>query len=349
MTMLFLAIGMMHPCASTFRERIRLSVIGINIALVIIPCFIIITNDMHIRILTNDMPNLVRQLIIIVCITFVFIKMISSIVRRKELKEIIDTISADYDNFNNMPEDYQKIVHESITKTKFFERIWMAAIAITASSYPVLATVFTVHSQLLTDTPKSYMVHDCYVIFLSDEQRFQTPYFEMFNVFAMTTVWLIFIGFTGFDGMFTISIIHVSLKLRFISQNLIHLLDSGYDGQLYTQTYGSRADIVLLPGQEKDLNTYIYYCFAIATAVHIYLPCYLAADVANYGVEICDFAYGCKWETIPDLRIRRSIAMIINRAQVPIRFRALGMLTYNMELYLKILQTSYSMFTILRK
>ncbi|CAH0719679.1 unnamed protein product, partial [Brenthis ino] len=180
------------------------------------------------RILRNDMANFVRQSIVMVSLSFVVIKLILTVVRRKELRAIFDGIDEDYEKFNSLPEELHPIIMETINKTKTLEKIWIIVVTVTASSYPVLAGAWTIYSQFFSDNPRRFMIHE--------------------------------------------------------------------------------------------------------TA---------AAEVAN-------IAYSCSWESVQDMDIRKSICMIITKAQIPIHLRALDMLTFNMEMFVSILQTAYSMYTLLR-
>nr|WKF54464.1 olfactory receptor 19 [Heliconius charithonia charithonia] len=333
------------------------------------------------RILHKDMSNFVRQSIVLIALTFVITKLIMTIIRNKEFRALLDGMDADYKRYNSLTADYHPIIDGTINKTRTLERMWVCVALVTSLSYPVLATVCTIHSQLFSESPRRYMVHEVAVIFLTEEQKFDSPYFELFAIYTTYIVFVIFVGFTGYDGMFTICILSASLKIKLFAKNLEHIMD---DPDIPTVRrklakfvrdhcdafrliceiqkcfdvwlIGIFLNAVLQTGMalsqvaskdKTDINT-MWYLFAVATIVHIYLPCYLIADVTHNFEQLANTAYCCSWENIHDVGIRRSICMIICKAQNPVHLKALDMVTFNMELFASILQTSYSMFTLLR-
>ncbi|XP_045448987.1 odorant receptor 4-like [Melitaea cinxia] len=352
------------------------------LTLTLIPVLILATNDIRFRIIRNDMPNLVRQFIIVVAVSFVILKLILTVVRSNEMKAIFDGINEDYENYNDLPDEHQQIVEGTIKKTKILEKIWIIIMGTTALSYPVLASVCTIYSALFSENPRRFMVHEIKIIFLTEDQKYDSPFFEMIAAYSIFVVWVIFIGFTGYDGMFTVCIQHVSLKIKLLSFNLKYLFIDTNDvikiKRNITEFVEGHCEIIRLVGEiqkcyevwlagmfflsvvqigmalsqvtadaESDING-MYYLFVACTIVYIYLPCYLASDVTYNAAEVANYAYGSSWETITDSGLRKSICIIIARAQIPIHFKALGMLTFNMEMFVSILQTAYSMYTLLR-
>ncbi|XP_045771377.1 odorant receptor 45b-like isoform X1 [Maniola jurtina] len=379
MYMFFLTLALMYPNPRTERKRKRFIAAFI---LSTVPSLVIVSADMRLRILRGDMANLVRQSIIMVSLVFTIIKLILTIIRKKELREIIDEINEDYETFNDLPAECQAIVADTIKTTKTLEKTWIVILAVTASSYPVLACACTIYSQMLSDDPKRFMVHETAMIFLTEEQKYQTPYFEAISIYSLYIVWVVFLGFSGYDGMFSVCILHVSLRIKLFRHNLQHVLDDLDDipkikaniahfvgqhcavmrliskiqkcfevwlvGIFFNAVVQiGMALIQITSNAEADINA-MYYFYAVATTVHIYVPCYLASDVTHHAVEVATVAYSIPWESVQDTGIKRSVAIIIARAQTPINFEALGMLTFNMELFVSILQTSYSMYTLLR-
>lgn len=70
-------------------------------------------------------------------------------------------------------------------------------LAVTASSYPILACVCTIYSQVMSEDPKRFMVHETEMLFLSEEQKYESPYFEAICVYSLYIVWVVFLGFSG--------------------------------------------------------------------------------------------------------------------------------------------------------
>ncbi|VVC99726.1 unnamed protein product [Leptidea sinapis] len=132
-------------------------------------------HDIVIRVHTGDMENLVRQMVITIALFFVNIK--------KEMKSIFEHINADYKMFNQLPEEYQLIVAETIAKTQKLETIWTVMLGSAAASFPILALVMTVYSQF-TDEPRLYMVHETILPFI-DHKKYTSPYFEIIAVYSL--------------------------------------------------------------------------------------------------------------------------------------------------------------------
>ncbi|CAG9092967.1 unnamed protein product [Plutella xylostella] len=70
--------------------------------------------------------------------------------------------------------------------------------------------------------------------------------------------------------------------------------------------------------------------------------------ITSDAAEVSNSAYCAGWEQLADSGVRRSIAIMIARAQIPVQVQALNMVTFNMELFVSVMQTSYSVFTLLR-
>ncbi|XP_026497968.2 odorant receptor 4-like [Vanessa tameamea] len=347
------------------------------------PALMLACNDLRLRFLKNDMANLVRQSIIIICLTFVIIKLMITVFRSNEIRALFDGINEDYEKFNYLPEEYQQLVAETIKKSKSLEKIWLIIMSVTASSYPVLAGVCTLYSMMFSDNPRRFMVHEMEVFYLTTEQKYESPYFEILAIYSIFVVGVVFIEFTGFDGMFSVSVFHVSLKIKIFSLNLKYMFVDATDTPTIKKRIakfvkdhcevsrligeiqkcfeiwlvGIFVNAILQTGMalsqittnvNKDING-VYYLFAVATIIHVYLPCYLISDVTYNAAEVANVAYSSSWEMVEDVNIKKCICLIITKAQIPIQFRALGMITFNMEMFVSILQTSYSMYTLLRK
>ncbi|XP_023951364.2 uncharacterized protein LOC112055468 [Bicyclus anynana] len=359
----------MYPNPHPRNEQKRKRIIIIYI-LTVAPALVIVGSDMRSRIVNNDMANLVRQSIIMVSLVFTIIKLILTVTRKKELGELIAEIDCDYETFNDLPEERRLIVDNTIQMTKTLEKIWIGILSVTASSYPLLACACTVYSQLASVAPTRYMVHETEMIYLTEEQKYETPYFEAICVYSLYIVWVIFVGFAGYDGVFSVCILHVSLKIKLFSHKLQHLLDDIEDIPqikaniaIFVEEHCKVIRLIakiqkcfevwlvgiffnavvqigmalcqITSNAEADINA-MYYFYAVATAVHIYVPCHLASDVTYHAAEVATVAYSSSWESVQDAGVKRSIAIIIARAQIPINFQALGMLTFNMEMFVSV-------------
>ncbi|XP_041972111.1 odorant receptor 2a-like [Aricia agestis] len=351
--------------------------------------------DARDRFYEKDYANISRQIIAVVSIIFTSIKMVCSILKKHELRAVIDQVNSDYEKYNRMPGDYQKIIDESIALTRKVDKVWHGVLYATAVSYPSLAVVSTIYSQLFSDSPERFMFHEVRYWFVDMETQYSTPFFEYFNIYELYIIFIVTFGFlvyhnhnskqlAGYDSSFIIFMFHAALKLKLIYRDLVHLLDDmdvqlmrakvakfvreHLECRLFVENIQKSFEVWLAgifchgvlqlgmaltqtTSQESKGGTgsnLTYYFYVMATVLHIFLPCFLASELRKLEENLAKNAYDCSWEDVPDRGVRRAIMMIIHRTQKPDEFTAIGMITFNMELFVSVLQTSYSMYTLLR-
>ncbi|CAF4953733.1 unnamed protein product [Pieris macdunnoughi] len=354
------------------KRAIGFGVIGVLSA----PQLFIMLCDIRERIQIKDTDNLFRQLIITVLLVYVYIKIFLTLNHTKKFRAILDKVSTDYESYNHLPEDYRVIVTETIEKCKKLEIIWILMVICTGLAFILLAFLLTLLSQF-TEEPRKYMIHES-LIPIIEELKYETPYFEILTVYGIYIVTIVVIAYTGFDGLFYVTVLHASLKIKIYSHKITHLMDDANiptikakigsivkeqcdvyrfikEIQSFYQFWlASVFTLVIIQismglSQTKagSENTIIYFIFATVASVNIFIPCYVASDVTSTAGEVCNFLYDCKWESVPDTSIRRSIVIMMACSQVPVHFTACGMLTISLEIFVSIMQTAYSVYTLM--
>ncbi|XP_054732234.1 odorant receptor Or2-like [Anastrepha obliqua] len=81
--------------------------------------------------------------------------------------------------------------------------------------------------------------------------------------------------------------------------------------------------------------------------VAIFQTFYLANDFSDESLAIASAAYNTNW-TQRDVKFRKYVLLIITRSQTPLQFTAGGFKPLTMEIFLRILRISYSLFSCLK-
>ncbi|XP_037964990.2 odorant receptor 30a [Plutella xylostella] len=372
-----MVMGMMYPNPRTERRRlIYLLIISISFW----PVYVMWFYDVFHCLQRLDVDNLTRQLSLGVPIMFCQFKMFLVTILRKKMQNLIEEINADYERYNCMDAGYQAIVMENQKSLLKLEKVWTYMVLATVAAFPLMALYQTTEHHLFKEGQR-FMVHDVDVPWLK-EQRFESPYFEILFVYMVYIALVLVLCYTAYDGMFFLCIFHACLKMKIISHQLMGALRDHDDveqmkrniavvveDQCETFRFVDRireeyefwlVQVFGLTGIQICMNMYQiitsdgsdidprYIIFFVAAILHIYVPCFLVSKLSATAAEVSNSAYCAGWEQLADSGVRRSIAIMIARAQIPVQVQALNMVTFNMELFVSVMQTSYSVFTLLR-
>ncbi|CAH1642230.1 unnamed protein product [Spodoptera littoralis] len=372
-----LSVGMIYPNPKT--EMWRLASIPFLIA-TITPLATMIFIDMYKCWMAKDIVNIIRHSTVVGPFLGGFFKMILMYHKRIQAKQILDEIDRDYENINNYSEIYKDIARASVKNCQIYsERGWAITVVTCVMTFPVMAISLNVYNFVFKSEPVKYMIHDLEKPFSEDpEDRFESPYFEIIFVYMFYCSILYVVNFTGYDGFFGLAINHACLKMDLYCKALeeafkadAHEVCGRVIGVIKEQcrmfqfvdliqdTFNIWLGIIFLAtmiqictclyhiteGYGFDLR---YMIFVTGAVIHIYLPCRYAAKLKAMSLETANRFYSSGWEQVDDQRVRKMILFMVARAQVPNEIVALNMLAFNMELFVSILQTSYSMFTLLR-
>ncbi|CAH2056097.1 unnamed protein product, partial [Iphiclides podalirius] len=297
----------------------------------------------------------------------------------EQAKELIDLIDRDYALFNTLPPSHRKIIAAAVRTNRIYaERCWAVFVMFSVMTFPAMAVVQNVYSYSFAAEPVRHMVHDVPIPFAEPEARLRSPQFELFFAYMTYCATLYVVNFTGYDGFFGLCINHACLKMALYCRAMEDAMCSREDqlggrvrsvieGQcdlfrfvkLVQGVFNTWLGIILVAtmiqictcmyhiteGYEFDMR---YLVFVIATVVHIYLPCRYSSKLKNMSTETATLLYCCGWEGVPEERMRRVLLFMIARAQQPTEIIAFNIFVFDMELFVSILQTSYSMYTLLR-
>nr|AGK90009.1 olfactory receptor 20 [Helicoverpa armigera] len=372
-----LCIAMIYPNPRT--EKWRLFSIPILIATVA-PVAIMIFLDMYKCWKNGDIVNIIRHSTVVGPFLGGFFKMILMYHKRVQAKQILDEFDRDHLMFNTVAETYKDIARASIRNCQIYsERLWACLVTTCVMTFPVMAIVLNIYNFMFKSEPTKYMIHDLEKPFSKEpEERFESPYFELLFVYMFYAAILYVVNFTGYDGFFGLCVNHARLKMELYCKALEEAMMADREEvygrviavireqcrmfryvDLIQDTFNIWLGIIFIAtmiqictclyhiteGYGFDIR---YMIFVYGAVVHIYLPCRYAAKLKAMSMETSNRFYCSGWERVDDERVRKMIVFMIARAQVPNEITAFNMMAFDMELFLSILQTSYSMFTLLR-
>ncbi|XP_028160768.1 uncharacterized protein LOC114353131 [Ostrinia furnacalis] len=373
-----LTLGIMFPNPATDRFRI----ISINVLLVcVFPLAMMVLIDMYKCWMVKDIFNIIRHSTIVGPFLGAFFKMFLMYYKRAQAKEILDEINRDHASFNFLPRKQQDIAFLNVKKGVFnVERLWAPIVSIAIMTFPGMAVVMTLYSYAFSDNPKRYMIHEVKPPNSRDpEDMLKSPYFEILFVYETGSAIICVLNYTAYDGLFGIATNHACLKmslccmklkeafrcdstedmykgiLTFIEEQkkmfrFVDLIQDTFNiwlGTILTSTMIQIGSLLfhISAGYGFDLR---YTLFSFTSVVHIFLPCKNAATLKDMSTEMSTMIYSSGWERSRERRILRMIPFMVARAQVPNYITAFNLFIFDMELFVFILRTSYSMYTLIR-
>ncbi|XP_019884055.1 odorant receptor Or2-like [Camponotus floridanus] len=84
------------------------------------------------------------------------------------------------------------------------------------------------------------------------------------------------------------------------------------------------------------------------TLAPIFYYCWFGNEVKLKSLQLSDNIYNIEW-TILNNNMRKGLLMIMNRATIPIEFSSANIMSMNLESFVMVLKTSYSLFNVLIK
>ncbi|CAH0404426.1 unnamed protein product [Chilo suppressalis] len=343
------------------------------------PIVVTILIDMYSCWQKSDMFNIIRHSTILGPFLGAFFKMFLMHYKRAEVKRIIDEINDDYLTYNNYNHELKQIALESIKSSVFFvEQLWTYTVTACIMAFPVMGIVLTFISHLTQSEPKKYMVHDLKIPFRPPEDRFETPFFEIMFVYMFLAAIICVLNYVSYDGLFGLACYHACLKMRMFSKKLEYVFQCK-DGDAYSRlvqvieeqkaTYEYNAlvqnsfdiwlgtIVISTMIQLGSLLFHIsagygfdfrYMLFSCTSVVHIFLPCTYASKLRNTSVETSTLMYCSGWERSRERRIVRVMPFLLARAQIASRITAFYLFDVDMQLFVTMMRTSYTIFTLLR-
>ncbi|XP_061728711.1 uncharacterized protein LOC133533697 isoform X2 [Cydia pomonella] len=338
-------VGMLYPTPETAVCRL----LGIALVLISIsPAALIALLDVWHSWQRGDIINIVRHITVLgPCLAAIF-KMMLFYYTRDEAWRIIRKIDADHARYNILSESHKEIARRHIQNTQYYsEKCWAITVAVTVLTFPLTAVVLNFYNFVFKEEPVKYMIHDLEKPFSPPEDRFASPYFEiMFGYMAYCSLWYI-ISFIGFDAFFGVTINHACMKLELackIMEDAMLEEDRDSRQRRMKEVISEQNDFFSMVELIQETFNFWLGLIVIATMCQICNCMYQIIE----ALDVATHLYCCGWEHVNDERARKMVAFMIARAQVPLKITAFNMFYFDMDLFVSILQTSYSLFTLLR-
>ncbi|XP_025265984.1 odorant receptor Or1-like [Camponotus floridanus] len=107
---------------------------------------------------------------------------------------------------------------------------------------------------------------------------------------------------------------------------------------LYQMTKSSTVDASYLP--------LLLYMSCMLTQIFIY--CWYGNEVKLKSIQVMDNIFEMNWLTL-DKNLKESLLIVMNRALVPIEFTSVYVLSMNLDCFVGLLKTSYSVYNLLKQ
>nr|AXF48773.1 odorant receptors OR20 [Lobesia botrana] len=369
-----LAFGLIYPNKSNMFKRMFLFFLVLLFHFGTLFWFIWYTIKCLVKL---DIYNSTRNITVGVIIVLFVLKTIYADLKTDMFADLLKQISKDLLNGNYMEDDYQEIYDYYIKQGMFGQRSYIVIPLVLSSIFPVYSGSAMIYGSLKSDVFKKYMLHEMDIKYLEDKQ-YDSPYFELVYAYYTIGIYTLVPNFTGFDGSFCIATSHLRMKLKLMthrvkrafrdSNNVLELndrlKDCVKDHQEALQFYdliqnlygGWLFAVFILTSFLISCNLYQIYLtgvdprytiFALTGAFHMYMPCYFASCLIELGEEVATDLYFAEWEIWSDPTATKMLVFIIARSQKRLVLTGLGIVTFNMETFVSLMQTSYSFFTLI--
>nr|WCC57604.1 odorant receptor 21 [Papilio polytes] len=370
-----LAVALIYPNRTNLRIRTFIFVFIVGFNSIMIIWFLLY---IYKCIIVSDMFNLARNITVGVLISLFFFKYFYVNNKTESFGELLEKITEDLIRGNDMEEDYQKIYENHIKLGKIGQTCWVVIPVMLSSQFPMFAGACMVYENLKSDMGKRYMVHEMELKYIEDKQ-YETPYFELLFAYILMQCVVLAPNFTGFDGSFCIAATHLQLKLKLMTHKLYRAFkDSKNRSELIDKVkevirdhqealrfynhlenlYGGWLLVVFLVTfiiislnlYQNNISEVIdpkYTLFVISGVIHMFTPCYFASNLSKSGEDLSSDIYSVPWEEWADPVVTKLLIFMIAKSQQPLLLTGKGMVYFNMQLFISVLQTSYSFYTLI--
>ncbi|CAG9585218.1 unnamed protein product [Danaus chrysippus] len=279
---------------------------------------------------------------------------------------------------NDMDDSYQEIYEKYIKLGKLGQTCWIFIPILLTSQFPIYAGVSTIYESLKTDVGKKYMIHEMDLKYLEDKQ-YDSPIYELTFAYHLITCLTLSPNFAGFDGSFCIATNHLRLKLKLLAHKVdrafkdaknryeLHAmiketirdhqealsfyedLQAVYGSWLFT-VFAVTSLLISLNIYQIYLSERVdpkYAIFAISGIIHMFTPCYFASNLIKTSEELSLDLYSVEWEVWAYPAVTKLLIFMIAKSQQTLILTGNGIVYFNMQLFISVLQTSYSVFTLI--
>ncbi|XP_025994615.2 putative odorant receptor 71a [Solenopsis invicta] len=106
-------------------------------------------------------------------------------------------------------------------------------------------------------------------------------------------------------------------------------------------------NLINMAFNSSDTVSYIQDVMVVASTLFpIFYYCWFGNEIKLKSLQLSDSIYNIEW-TIFNNNIKKGLLMIMNRATIPIEFSSIGIIQVNLDSFVKVLKTSYSLFNVL--
>nr|QIJ45822.1 olfactory receptor [Glyphodes pyloalis] len=371
-----LTVCLMYPNPSKW--KIKLALI-FTLIILTSPFVIVVTIDMWIRLMSREISELLKHSTTLGPFLGALVKKVHMVYMEKRNKALLDELEEDYETYNRLPKRYQATADAYRRQALWlFETVWAYTLIFVNTVFISIPVSSTIYSYVVDDIPTRYMLHDVVMPMTEQEYRLTSPCYEIFFVISALMELVIMLNYTSYEGLFGILTNHACLKMHIscmylqdafkedteegMRRGIVKFLDEQNKCYKYNSSiqisYSLWMNCVLVcvmiqigsmlyhvsAGATFDLR---YALFCLSCVVEIFLPCRIAADLKKTSTDTATLIYCSGWERVRSVRVRRVVPHLIARAQLPELLVAFQLLAYDMELFVRIMKTSYTVFTLL--
>ncbi|XP_026756822.2 odorant receptor Or2-like [Galleria mellonella] len=342
------------------------------------PCLISYAYSCRFYIMQQDMFNLTRHLAVGIVIGLYLFKVLYCILNTNKFESILNTVSCDMIDVNEFDDGAKKLYGLFLKKAKLGELIWALLPIILGLQFPVYAGIVMIHENIWKDYPQREMVHEMEITFAKDV-KYDSPVFEIIFVISTASCIILIPNFCGLDGSFCIATTHLGFKLKYVGYLVREAFEDCNDSfelhvkmkhatkchQKALQFYKELQDfygpwllgIFIVTSSLIAFNLYQMYIiqrlhpkyvlFAVAAILHMYVPCVYASNVTEFGEDLATELYCAAWERKFDISATKSVIIMLANAQRPLILTGCGIVTYNMQLFITVMKSTYSFYTLI--
>ncbi|XP_052747816.1 odorant receptor Or2-like, partial [Galleria mellonella] len=341
-------------------------------------CLISFIGSVYSYIIRVDILNLTRHMAVGIIVGLYIFKSLYCIINTDEFDIILNTISYDLLEANELDDGAKKLCEIFVKKAKFGEFIWILSPMALGSVFPLYAGGSMIYENIWKAYPHREMVHEMEMAFVKDTQ-YDSPTFEIIFFLSLYCIIFMYPSFCGMDGSFCIVTVHLCFKLKFVGYLVRRAFEDANDRlELHTKlnraiTYHQKAlafynnvqdfygpwlfAIFIVSCIGISFNVYQIYVlrqfhlryilFVITSVLHIYIPCVYASNVTQCNEVLAIELYDAPWERRQDISATKSLVVMIANAQRPLIFSGCGLVDYNMQLFVTAMKTTYSFYTLM--
>ncbi|XP_036139544.1 putative odorant receptor 71a [Monomorium pharaonis] len=106
-------------------------------------------------------------------------------------------------------------------------------------------------------------------------------------------------------------------------------------------------NLINMAFKSSSTASYIQDVMVVASTLFpIFYYCWFGNEIKLKSLQLSDSIYNIEW-TIFNNNIKKGLLMIMNRATIPIEFTSADIISVNLDSFVKVLKTSYSLFNVL--